>query len=56
MDGDIAPLPEIVELAEKYNAYVYVDDAHGSGVLGEGVPGRSITSILTDASISSSAR
>ncbi len=36
MDGDIAPLPEIVELAEKYNAYVYVDDAHGSGVLGEG--------------------
>lgn len=36
MDGDIAPLPAIVELAEKYNAYVYVDDAHGSGVLGEG--------------------
>ncbi|MCD5415469.1 MAG: glycine C-acetyltransferase [Clostridiales bacterium] len=35
MDGDIAPLPEIVELAEKYNALTYVDDAHGSGVLGE---------------------
>jgi glycine C-acetyltransferase len=35
MDGDIAPLPEIVELAEKYNAFVMVDDAHASGVLGE---------------------
>lgn len=35
MDGDIAPLPDIVELAEKYNAMTYVDDAHGSGVLGE---------------------
>jgi len=35
MDGDIAPLPDIVSLAEQYNAIVYVDDAHGSGVLGE---------------------
>lgn len=35
MDGDIAPLPQIVELAEKYKAMTYVDDAHGSGVLGE---------------------
>ncbi len=35
MDGDIAPLPDIVNLAEKYNALTYVDDAHGSGVLGE---------------------
>ncbi|MBN2897816.1 MAG: glycine C-acetyltransferase [Clostridia bacterium] len=36
MDGDVAKLPEIVELAEKYEALTYVDDAHGSGVLGEG--------------------
>lgn len=35
MDGDIAPLPEIVELAEKYDALVMVDDAHASGVLGK---------------------
>jgi len=34
MDGDIAPLPEIVELCEKYNAVLMVDDAHSSGVLG----------------------
>lgn len=35
MDGDIAPLPAIVELAEAYDAFVYVDDAHASGVLGK---------------------
>lgn len=35
MDGDIADLPSIASLAEKYEAMTYVDDAHGSGVLGE---------------------
>ena len=35
MDGDIANLPEIVRIAKKYNAKTYVDDAHGSGVLGD---------------------
>jgi glycine C-acetyltransferase len=34
MDGDIAPLPGIVEAAEEYGAAVFVDDAHASGVLG----------------------
>jgi 8-amino-7-oxononanoate synthase len=35
MDGDIAPIPEYLALCEKYDAYLYVDDAHGFGVLGE---------------------
>ena len=35
MEGDIAPLPEIVALCKKYNASVMVDDAHGLGVIGE---------------------
>ncbi len=34
MEGDIAPLPEIVSLAEKYDADIMVDDAHALGVLG----------------------
>ena len=34
MDGDIAPLPALCELAEKYNCIMMVDDAHSSGVLG----------------------
>ena len=36
MDGDIAPLPDICEVAESFDAMVMVDDAHGSGVLGRG--------------------
>lgn len=42
MDGDIAPLDRIAELAHQYGAYVYVDDAHGDGVLGD--HGRGIVS------------
>jgi len=34
MDGDIAPLDKITEVAKRYDAIVYVDDAHGEGVLG----------------------
>jgi len=35
MDGDIALIPEYLALCEKYDAYLYLDDAHGFGVLGE---------------------
>ncbi len=35
MDGDIAPLDRIQRIAQAYGAYIYVDDAHGDGVLGE---------------------
>lgn len=36
MDGDIAPLPDLVEVAKKYDILIMVDDAHGEGVLGKG--------------------
>jgi glycine C-acetyltransferase len=35
MDGDLAPLDEIVALSEKYNAMVFVDDSHASGFMGK---------------------
>ena len=35
MDGDIAPLPELVEIANKYNCSLIIDDAHATGVIGK---------------------
>jgi len=48
MDGDIAPLPQLLALCEKYDAYLLLDDAHGFGVLGE--QGRGILSHFNVAS------
>jgi glycine C-acetyltransferase len=39
MDGDIAPLPALVEVAERHGAIMMIDDAHASGVLGKGGAG-----------------
>ena len=35
MDGNVAPLPEICELAEKYNALVFIDECHATGFFGK---------------------
>jgi len=39
MDGDIAPLPEIVALAKKYDAYTFIDECHATRVFGKGGKG-----------------
>lgn len=41
MDGDIAKLPDIVSIAERYDIPTYIDDAHASGVLGKNAEGKS---------------
>jgi 8-amino-7-oxononanoate synthase len=48
MEGDIVKLPELVRLAEKYNATIMVDDAHSIGVLGKNGSGTSSHFGLTD--------
>jgi len=48
MEGDIAKLPEIIQLAEKYNASVMVDDAHALGVIGKNGTGTASHFGLTD--------
>lgn len=48
MEGDIVKLPELVKLAEKYNATIMIDDAHSLGVLGKGGSGTASHFGLTD--------
>jgi 8-amino-7-oxononanoate synthase len=45
MDGDLAPVAELLELAERFDAWLYLDDAHGFGVIGE--HGEGVLSRLT---------
>jgi len=46
MEGDVTPLPEILALAEKYEAYVYLDEAHATGVFGK--EGRGLVEYFED--------
>ena len=48
MEGDLAPIPQIVELCKKYNAALMIDDAHGLGVIGENGSGTASHFGLTD--------
>ena len=48
MEGDIAPVPKLVELCEKYSASLMIDDAHGLGVIGEHGSGTASHFGLTD--------
>jgi 8-amino-7-oxononanoate synthase len=43
MDGDVADLPRLAELARRYDAFLFVDEAHATGVLGPGGAGLSVT-------------
>lgn len=48
MEGDLAPVPQLAELCEKYNATLMIDDAHGLGVFGENGSGTASHFGLTD--------
>jgi len=48
MEGDLAPVPQLVELCKKYNASLMIDDAHGLGVVGENGSGTASHFDLTD--------
>ncbi|MEQ8471214.1 MAG: 8-amino-7-oxononanoate synthase [Marinoscillum sp.] len=48
MDGDIAPLEDIINLCEQYGAYLIVDEAHSTGALGEGGGGMLVEERLQD--------